>query len=143
MSKKYTIFDLLQFVVTMVVPIWIFCMEIYWNCSWYIGVEEDAYGCMWIRVLDSAPLCLMYAIINSHCLHFCKYHRMMMYAVLGMFGGYYLSPELSVGMYNIASLILLSVACIGFFVTMYRFTKQLVSYGRKITTMFKSSRRVH
>ena len=41
--KKYTIFDALQLVITMLVPIVIFIMQIMWDISWYMGVEGWIY----------------------------------------------------------------------------------------------------
>ena len=41
--KQYTIFDFFQFVLTMIVPIILFIMQVLWDVSWTLGIEEWIY----------------------------------------------------------------------------------------------------
>ena len=133
--KKYTIFDLIQFVLTMIMPIIVFFMQIIWDVSWYMGMEESFYDVAAFTALDMAPAILIYAIVNSHCLHFCKYHRLMMYGSLASYSVYYVMPNLEPLSHNIITWMFLLVALVGFCITTYRLTAQLYKYGRKLYTL--------
>lgn len=133
--KKYTIFDLIQFVLTMIMPIIVFFMQVVWDVSWYMGIEERFYDVAAFTALDMAPAILIYAIVNSHCLHFCKYHRLMMYGSLTSYSVYYVMPNLEPLTHNIITWMFLLVALVGFCITTYRFTAQLYKYGRKLYTL--------
>lgn len=133
--KKYTIFDLFQFVLTMVIPVVLLMVQIAWYGMWILGYEEEAFNCDIFFMLDMAPAILIYAIVNSHCLHFCKYHRLMMYGSLASYAVYYVMPNLEPLTHNIITWMFLFVALVGFCITTYRFTAQLYKYGRKLYTL--------
>lgn len=99
--KKYTIFDLMQFVLTMIIPVIVFVLQFIWDVSWYMGLEEQFYDVFAFRAMHMAPVVLVYAIVNSHCLHFCKYHRLMMYGYLASYSVYYVLPNLEPLTHNI------------------------------------------
>lgn len=133
--KKYTIFDFFQFILTMIVPVILFVMQVMWDISWTLGVEDWIYDYGIFNITRATPVLLLYAIINSHCLHFCKYHRLMMYGSLASYSIYYVLPNLEPLTHNIITWIFLLVAVVGFCITTYRFTSQLYKYGRKLYTL--------
>lgn len=133
--KKYRTCDFFQFVATMIAPMVLFGIQVYWDICWWMGCTGDIVGSLWMYLLDSSPAILICAIINSHCLHFCKYHRSMMYASLLPFMAYYITPDGWAHVYNFFCTACMAFALIGFSVTMYRFLKQIIKYVRKLETI--------
>lgn len=139
--KKYTIFDLLQFVMTMILPIVVFVCQFIWYVYWDLGIEDRLYDCDFFYATIFTPAVLIYAIVNSHCLHFCKYHRLMMYGSLASYSVYYVLPNLEPLTHNIITWIFLLIALFGFIITMCKFIKQTYKYGRKLYTLARAGLR--
>lgn len=136
--KQYTIFDLFQFVLTMIVPIILFIMQVLWDVSWTLGIEDWIYDYDIFAITDATPVVLIYAIVNSHCLHFCKYHRLMMYGSLASYSVYYVLPNLEPLTHNIITWLFLLIALLGFIITTFRFITQIYRYARKIYTILRA-----
>lgn len=136
--KQYTIFDLFQFVLTMIVPIILFIMQVLWDVSWTLGIEEWIYHYDIFAITDATPIFLVYAIVNSHCLHFCKYHRLMMYGSLASYSVYYVLPNLEPLTHNIITWLFLLIALLGFIITMFRFITQIYRYARKLYMILRA-----
>lgn len=139
--KKYRICDMFQFIITMIIPILLYFSQMYWYYLWMLCDEYVYDNAILYNITNATPYLLVYAIINSHCMNFCKYHRMMMYGVLSTYIIYYALPNISVNTHNILTLIDVIIATIGFIVTMYRFSKQIFKYIRKINTLYYATKR--
>lgn len=136
--KRYTIFDLFQFVLTMIFPVISFVCQFVWYVYWDLGLENDLYECDFFYLTIFTPAVLIYSIINSHCLHFCKYHRLMMYGSLASYSVYYVLPNLDPLTHNIITWLFLLIALLGFIITICRFIKQIYKYARKLYTIFRA-----
>lgn len=119
-------------------PVVIVCMQVVWYVYWDLGIEDRIYEEPIFLMLDFTPAILIYAIVNSHCLHFCKYHRLMMYGSLASYSVYYVLPNLEPLTHNIITWLFLLIALLGFIITMFRFITQTYRYARKLYTILRA-----
>lgn len=124
MSKQSKIVSLLNLVIVGLLPILLCIYSVFKAVSQLIGID------FYIDWMSSSHLFLIFCIIQSHLLRYCKYHRGMMYGVLIADLVYYIIPlfielfgEYGILTYNIIVLSCLLVSLLCLFKTIYLLVK--------------------